>query len=156
MKTFLMMLVVGVALQASAQNEQPPAVKHPIRIMVGSFNADHYMFPLSPELIRSKLVSSLSRQCKNTCVVTELGYDDDTQVDAILTGSWHATEGDCWNCRPNLQGAIRLVAKDGTVLWSDTVHNSLFARSISSSFADNVAKKLVSHLASKPLPAAGK
>ncbi len=106
------------------------------------------------ELIRSKLVSSLYKHCGSVCTVVEQGYDDDTKIDAILTGSWQLMSP-CFNCAPRMQGAMRLVAKDGTVLWSGTVYSALFAKSISSSFADNVAKKLVSHLASKSLPAAG-
>jgi len=50
---------------------------------------------------------------------------------------------------------VRLVARDGTVLWSNTVYSSWLKKSITSSFADNAAKALVSSLASKPLPAAG-
>jgi NAD-dependent oxidoreductase involved in siderophore biosynthesis len=75
-------------------------------------------------------------------------------MDAILTGST-VREINCYGCNPDVQGAMRLVAKDGTVLWSDTVISNRLARSATSSFADNVAKKLVSHLASKPLPAVG-
>lgn len=153
MKIVLMILVLGTALQSSAQNEQPPAVKHPYRIMVATINQDDQSFNGQLlDLVRSKLISSLSRQCGNTCVVVEPA--DEVKVDVMLYGSYHF-DTPCWNCGTSMQGAMRLVANDGKVIWSDTVYSSRFARSLSSSFADNLAKKLVAHLASKPLPATG-
>ncbi len=155
MKILLLMLVLGTALQSSAQNEQAPAVKHPYRIMVAGDPGDTTTYGKDQELIRSKLISSLSKRCSHYCIVVEPAIEDDTKVSAILTGSWRVVE-DCWNgCSYSMQGSMRLIAKDGSVIWSDTVYSNRFARSASSSFADNVAKKLVSHLASKPLPAAG-
>jgi hypothetical protein len=44
---------------------------------------------------------------------------------------------------------MRLVDKEGAVLWAATVYNSPLARSATSSFADNVAKKLAAFLAQK-------
>jgi len=150
MKTFLMMLVVGLALMP-VLNAQPPA-NRPLRIMV-VIRAMQGTSDSEAEFLRSKLVSSLSRRCGSVCIVVEQAPDaDETKMDAILTGST-VREISCYGCNPDVQGAMRLVAKDGTVLWSDTVLSERFARSATSSFADNVAKKLVSHLASKPLPA---
>ncbi len=152
MKLVLMILALGIALQLSAQQQ---ATNHPYRIMVGGFVAEHDYSPAAKEeeLVRSKLISSLSRECNDLCVVTEQALEDDTKVDAVLTGSWLIEN--CYNCKLRMQGALRLVAKDGAVLWSDTVYSSRFSRGITSSFTDNAAKKLVSHLASKPLPAGG-
>lgn len=152
MRVALMMFALSVSLVTVAQNEQRSAPKHasnsPYRIMIAGDPSDSTPNGQERELVRSKLISSLSKECKQRCVVAEQAIDDDTKVDAILTGSWQIEE--CWNCRPRMQGAMRLVAKDGTVLWSDTVYSSRFARSITSSFADEVAKKLVSSLASEP------
>ncbi len=107
------------------------------------------------ELVRSKLISSLSRQCGSACMVVEHSVDgsDTAEVDAILTGIARI-EQPGYDCEYRMQGAVRLVARDGKVLWSDTVYSSWLKRSVTSSFADNVAKKLVSRLASKPQAAA--
>lgn len=117
--------------------------------MVGKFvaQADYTPAERDEELVRSKLISSLSKQCKASCVVVERAIEGDTAVDAVLTGAWRIDN--CYGCKLKMQGALRLLAKDGTVLWSDTIYSSTFARSITSSFADNAAKKLVGSLSSK-------
>jgi hypothetical protein len=144
MKILLFVLAVGMGMQSVAQNQATSGTKQPFRIAV-------IIRPAAPmttdevELIRSKLISSLVRKCEGSCVVAEQAWDDDSKVDAILTGS-AVIQNQCYNCAPRMQGAMRLVAKDGTVLWSDTVYSSAFTRSVTSSFADNVAKKLVSQL----------
>ena len=68
--------------------------------------------------------------------------DGDRDIaDALLTGDMLVQTPDSRHYK--MQGAMRLVRGDGTVLWSDTVYNSPLARSATSSFADNVAKRLV-------------
>jgi hypothetical protein len=42
-----------------------------------------------------------------------------------------------------VQAAMQLDNKDGVVLWADDVSSSFFALSATSSFAENVAKKLL-------------
>ena len=155
MKTFLMMLVLGMALlNAQLLHAQPPVAKHPVRIAV--IWSGGTMGPETDELVRSKLISSLSRKCGSVCVAVENSVDggDTAEVDAVLTGIGRI-EQRCYDCGYRMQGAVRLVARDGTVLWSDTVYSSWLKRSVTCSFADNVTKKLVAHLAAKPLPAAG-
>lgn len=153
-RIFLVMLVLGTALQSATQNQQPPTVKRPYRIAV-IWNGGT-MGPETDELVRSKLISSLSRQCGSTCMVVEHSVDgsDTAEVDAVLTGIARI-EQPCYDCEYRMQGAVRMVARDGKVLWSDTVYSSWLKRSVTSSFADNVAKKLVKHLASKTLAASG-
>jgi hypothetical protein len=106
-------------------------------------------FPSNPDLdniVRSKLISSLVRDCGSRCtVVEENGNDSDEVADGVLTGAMSIqTDG---NGHYRVQGAMRLVAKDGSIVWADTVFSNPFARSASSSFADNIAKRLTTFLA---------
>jgi hypothetical protein len=153
MKTFLMMLILGTAtLSTQLLYAQSPEYQ-PLRIRIGQEDANksEWMY-----LVSTSVGSSLAKHCGTKCIVVESGNEDDTRtVDAYLRGTV-ATMQRCWECSPYIEGAMRLVANDGTVLWSDIVRSSFMTRNMTSSFADNVAKKLVSHLASKPLPAAGK
>jgi hypothetical protein len=41
---------------------------------------------------------------------------------------------------------MRLVDKDGAVLWADTVYRSALARSATSSFAENTAREIVAFI----------
>jgi hypothetical protein len=107
-------------------------------------------FPGNPDLdglVRSKLISSLVQHCGSDCTVMEAVDKDGDVADAVLTGDLLFQTVDSPHFR--LQGAMRLVDKDGTVLWAATVYNSPFARSVTSSFADNVTKKLASFVAGK-------
>ena len=102
-------------------------------------------------LIRSKLISSLVEACGSTCTVVEAteasGDNGSDTTDAVLTGTIHADTRD--GRRYHIQGAMRLVDKDGNVVWAGTIYSSPFARSATSSFADNTAKKLTSFLAAQ-------
>jgi len=87
-------------------------------------------------LLTAKLISYLT---KYGVPVVESGDEED----AILTGSFQvvsATKNGYTRYR--VQGAMRLTSKDGKVLWGDVVQSSKFASSASSSFAENVAKKV--------------
>ena len=96
-------------------------------------------------LLRSKLISSLAQDCGASCAVVEdvgpSGDNGDDTADGVLTGSglFQCSDNNR-HCR--IQAAMRLVAKDGTVVWAATIYSSPFARSASSSFADNTARKL--------------
>jgi hypothetical protein len=123
------------------------SVKHVHRIYV-----DELHFPSNPDwdgFVRSKLISSLAQDCGSGCTVVEaVGPSEDNgadNADGVLTGTVLVQCPDNRHCR--IQGAMRLVDKDGTVLWASTIYSSPFARSASSSFADNTAKKLASFLA---------
>jgi hypothetical protein len=65
-------------------------------------------------------------------------------ADTVLKGTVLVQTPD--SRRYRVQGAMRLLDKDGAVLWADTVYSSPLATSATSSFADNVAKKLSSYL----------
>lgn len=100
-------------------------------------------------LVRSKIISSLVEACGSNCAVVEAigpsGDNGQDTADAILTGTIRVDTADGRHYR--VQGAMRLVDKDGSVLWAGNVYSSPFARSATSSFADNTAKKLASFLA---------
>jgi hypothetical protein len=141
MKKFRLLLVLAASLTCLAQSE-----KHAHRIYVNELH-----FPSNSDwdgIVRSKLISSLVKDCGSGCTVVEdvgpSGDNGSDAADGVLTGSLVVqTE----NGRYRVQGAMRLVDKDGAVIWADTIYSSPFARSATSSFADNTAKKLTSFLA---------
>lgn len=152
MKKTLLTTLIGMALLGAPLLSAQPPEHQPIRIMIGQEGgADH---SAGMQFVSAAVSSSLAKYCGNACVVVEPSESDDTrEVDAYLRGNV-GTIKSCWDCSPYIQGEMRLVANDGTVLWSDTVRSNRFARNTVSSFADNVAKKLVSHLTEKLQPAA--
>jgi hypothetical protein len=90
-------------------------------------------------LISAKLISYLAKH-RGISVV-----EDQDSADAILTGNGQtqsATDAS-GHVTYRVQAAMRLDNKDGRVLWADDVSSSIFARSATSSFAENVAKKLL-------------
>jgi hypothetical protein len=123
------------------------SVRHVHRIYVEELH-----FPSNPDwdgFVRSKLISSLVQDCGSGCTVVEAigptGDNGEDTADGVLTGTVLVQCPDNRHCR--IQGGMRLVDKDGAVLWAATIYSSPFARSASSSFADNTAKKLASFLA---------
>ena len=135
MKTLLAALLLSTAL-LSAQSG-----KHIRRIYVNEMH-----FPSNPDwdgIVRSKLISSLVKDCGSGCTVVEAigpnGDNGEDTADVVLTGSMVVQSE---NGHYRVQGAMRLVDKDGAVIWADTIYSSPFARSATSSFADNTAKKL--------------
>ncbi len=88
-------------------------------------------------LLTAKLISYLT---KYGVPVVESGGTD---ADAVLTGSFQITSATTNGAtRYHVQGAMRLTDKDGKVLWGDDVRSGPFASSATSSFAENVAKKV--------------
>ena len=141
MRAVLAGLFLGVALFAG-QRSQPKVYK----IYVAEMH-----FPKNPDLdefVRSKLISYLAQFCGPTCTVIDgagsSGDDVAEKADGVLTGVVQIQETD--QMRYRVQGAMRLVDKDGNVLWAATVYNSPFVRSATSSFAANTAKKLTTFL----------
>lgn len=139
--------VLFVLLLATNLLDAQSAVKHVRRIYV-----DELHFRDNPDsggFVRSKLISSLVQACGSDCTVVEAigpnGDNGEDTADAVLTGNILVQSPD--GHRYHVQGAMRLVDKDGTVLWADTIYSSPFARSATSSFAENTAKKLASFLA---------
>jgi hypothetical protein len=140
MKTILALLFLGTTLL----DGQAPAKR------VHTVYVDELHFPNNPDfdgLVRSKLVSSLAQYCGSDCTVMEAVDKEGDVADAVLTGTVLVQTNDSRHYR--VQGAMRLVDKDGAVLWASTVYNSPLARSATSSFADNVAKKLAGFLGQK-------
>ena len=105
-------------------------------------------FPTNPDLdafVTSKLISALAKDCADRCIVLEAnGDNEEDRADGVLTGAMLIQSG---SDRIRVQGAMRLVAKDGSIAWADTIYSSPFARSASSSFAENTAKRLTAYLA---------
>jgi hypothetical protein len=89
-------------------------------------------------LISAKLITYLAKH-RGILVVETVD-----NADAVLTGTGQVrTTTQNGRTSYHIQAAMRLDNKDGIVLWADDVSSSMFARSASSSFAENVAKKLV-------------
>jgi hypothetical protein len=136
------LLLFGTTLLAA----QSAPVKHIHRIYVAELHFRNN--PDSGGFVRSKLISSLVQECGSGCTVVEdIGANGDNggdTADGVLTGTVLVETSD--NQHYRIQGAMRLVDKDGTVVWAATIYSSPFARSASSSFADNTAKKLSSFL----------
>jgi hypothetical protein len=140
MKAMLTLLLFGMTLL----DAQSPVAKRVHTVYIAELHSSH-----NPDLggfVRSKLISSLVQHCGSGCTVMEAVAGDGDVADAILTGDGIVQTSDSTHYR--VQGAMRLVDKDGAVLWAATVYSSPLARSSTSSFADNVAKKLASFLTS--------
>jgi hypothetical protein len=133
-----------IALLLAAASLSAQSAKHVHRIYV-----DELHFPSHPDLdafVRSKLISSLAQDCASSCTVMDgpSGEGEDT-ADAVLTGALMIQTTD--NLHFSVQGAMRLVDKNGTVIWAATIYSSALARSATSSFAEHTAKNLTTFLA---------
>ena len=130
MKTLVAFLLAAflLALPLHAQNTKT--------IRVDQLVADDPSGQGVTNLLTSKLISYLT---KYGVPVVESG----DEADAVLTGSFQITSAtNNGYTRYHVQGAMRLTDKDGKVLWGDVVHSGPLARSATSSFAENVAKKV--------------
>lgn len=123
----------GVALNAQAT--------HPPKVFVNPLEGSD---KAAADVVSAKLISHL---VKHGIAVTE-SVDD---ADAVLNCSAliQTSVTDQGHTRYRIQAGVRLVDKDGGVLWADDVASSRYALSASSSFAENVAKSLEQAL-SKP------
>jgi len=114
MKAIFTMLLFGTAF-LSAQS--PTNRVHTIYV-----NELH--FPNNPDfdgVVRSKLISSLAQYCGSDCTVKETVDGEGDIADAVLTGTVIVQSPDARHYK--VQGAMRLVDKDGAVLWAATVYN---------------------------------
>jgi len=130
--TFIVLLLAVASLSAQS------TTKH-----VRSIYVDELHFPSHPDMdasVRSKLISSLAQNCGSGCAVVE----EDT-ADAVLSGSLDIQTSD--NQYYRVQGTMRLVGKNGTVIWAAGVYSGAPAQIIASHFADYTAKKLTAFLA---------
>jgi hypothetical protein len=94
-------------------------------------------------LLTSKLISYLAKRGGVSVVESE------AQADAVLIASYNFQrfQNEYGHTRYRGSGTVRLDSKEGLVLWADDASSGLFGNSASSSFADNVAKKVAQALA---------
>jgi hypothetical protein len=91
------------------------------------------------DMLRAKVISALAK-IQGISIVEE-----EENADAILTGSGLIETATSEYGHPHylVQAGLRLISKQGgVVLWADDIASGRFARSASSSFAENVAKSL--------------
>lgn len=91
------------------------------------------------DMLSAKLISHLAKDHEIVVVESE------DKADAILlvTGILMNATNSYGRGRYHITAGVRLTNKEDVVLWADDVASSPFARSATSSFADNVAKKLL-------------
>ena len=132
--TIVFWLICGAALLAAQPSVE--RLQDVRTIFVNHFDSRN---PEVANMVNAKLISYLAKYHGVSVVESE------DKADAILTGSYQIqpVTNEYGHTRYHMQGQMRLDNKDGVVLWADDVSNSPFARSASSSFAENVAKKLV-------------
>jgi hypothetical protein len=110
-------------------------------IRVAPLVSDQPMAQPYANLITAKLVSHLAANG-----VSVIEDESDTKIDAILKVNYMVTEV---GTQYRIEGPVRLIDGDGKVIWADDVRNSHFARSASSSFAENVALKVEAFLSTQ-------
>ena len=95
-------------------------------------------------MVTAKLISHL---VKHGISVVE----SEENADEVLTGSgmFQSKVDEYGHTHYHLQAGMRLVNKDGSVLWADDISSSRYAQSATSSFADNLAKSIEKALADK-------
>lgn len=138
----LYIVLLTCAFAASARLDAQPTAHHAqdLKIFVDLEGSD----PALANMYAAKLISHL---VKHGFSVVE-SVDD---ADAILHGSGliQSYQTEYNHTRYIAQAGMRLVNKDGVVLWADDVRSSRYAESASSSFAENVAKSLDKALSEK-------
>jgi len=130
--TFIVLLLAVTSLSAQSATKRGRSIY-----------VDELHFPSHPDMdasVRSELISSLAQNCGSGCAVVEEGT-----ADAVLSGSLDIQSSENQNYR--VQGTMRLVDKNGTVIWAAMVYSSAPAQSIASHFAEYTAKKLTAFLA---------
>lgn len=93
-------------------------------------------------MVTAKLISHL---VKHQISVVESVDDADAVLN--LSGLVETSDSEYGHVHVRLQAGVRLVSKDGAVLWADDIRSSRYAESASSSFAENVATSLEKSLA---------
>lgn len=133
---FFAFFCLAAVFVTSAADSPQTLIKNVKTIYVASLEGSNQ--PVT-DMLRAKLISAVSK-IPGIAVVEE-----EDNADAILTGSglMAAPISEYGHVHYRVQGGMRLISKEGeVVLWADNITNSRFARSASSSFADNVAKSL--------------
>jgi siroheme synthase (precorrin-2 oxidase/ferrochelatase) len=100
--------------------------------------------PALANMLSAELISHLT---KHGIAVVE-SVDD---ADAVLNcaGLIQTSTTEYGRTRYRIHAAVRLVNKDGAVLWADDISSSRYAQSASSSFSENVAKSLEQAMSAK-------
>ncbi len=121
---------------------------------MGAQNASHsmkvFVNPLMgtnqdlADMVTAKLISHL---VKHDISVVESVDDADAVLN--LSGLIETSNNEYGRTHIHLQAGVRLVNKDGAVLWADDIRSSRYAESASSSFAENVAKNIEKSLSVK-------
>jgi TolB-like protein len=136
-KYLLLLLLCGTALlNAQAPAQRLKNVKAVYVALEGDNKGDD---PAIGEMIRSKIIGQVAK-IQGLSVV-----EDESDADAILTGAaiTESRTNEIGRVHYFIHGGMRLVSKTGNVvLWADDVSSGRYARSASSSFAENIAKKL--------------
>ena len=132
---FLPTFFLGVAL-ATAANSSPDQLAKIKTIYVAPLEGQNQAIT---SMLREKLISTLTK-IQGISIV-----DDEESADAVLTGTgvMEATTSEYGHPRFFIQGGVHLTSKNGGVIvWAANIASSRYARSASSSFAENVAKSL--------------
>jgi hypothetical protein len=133
---FLAFFVVAAVFIASAADSPQVLLRRVKTIYIARLEGQNK--PVT-DMLQAKLIAAVSK-VQGIAVL-----EDEENADAILTGSGLLETGatEYGHTRVRIQAGMRLVSKDGeVVLWADNIASSRFARSASSSFAENVAKSL--------------
>lgn len=133
LRPFAFLLLAGVCVTNAAESPRSKNVKTIyIAPMQGSSLCN---------MVHGKLIDAVSK----IPGVTVVG--DESKADAVLVASGLMATPisiEYGNVLYNWQGGVRLLSSKhgGVVLWADDVSNRRFARSASSSFAENLARSL--------------
>jgi Lipopolysaccharide-assembly len=135
----ILLLICGTAvvLKAQAAPEGPSGVKVFVNPLEGQD-------PALANMLSAELITHLT---KHGIAVVE-GVDD---ADVVLncTGLVQTSTTENGHTRYRIHAAVRLVNKDGKVLWADDITSSRYSQSASSSFSENVAKSLEKAVSAK-------
>ena len=81
--------------------------------------------------------------------VSVIEGESDTPTDAVLHVAFTVRGPQTGFDGSHVDGPVRLTDTQGKVVWADEIRSNNFARNASSSFAENLARKLEAFLASK-------
>jgi hypothetical protein len=84
--------------------------------------------------------------------ITVVESEDD--ADAVLreSGVVQSSNDQYGQNHYRIQGGVRLVNRDGKIIWADDINSGKFSESASTGFAENVAKSVAKALNAKQVP----
>jgi hypothetical protein len=137
-----MSVLVCINLGAVLLKAQEPAHQsQAVKVFVNPFEGPDKALN---DMLNAKLIGHL---VKHGIAVTE-SVDDATAV-LNCSGVIQRSTSEYGNPRILIQAGVRLVDKDGGVIWADDVVSSRYSHSASTSFAEIVAKNLEQALAAR-------